>query len=57
MFIFGEIVPKNLFQRNADRLMNRVSWILRASHTLFALTDGVVRFRGRKIDLIVEPIE
>ena len=56
VFIFGEIVPKNLFQRNADRLMNRISWILRASHTLFALT-GIIWFQRRFSELALKALK
>ncbi len=41
VFIFGEIVPKNLFQRDADRLMSRVSSVLRVTHRLFQWT-GII---------------
>ncbi|MCG8405212.1 MAG: CNNM domain-containing protein [Phycisphaerales bacterium] len=41
VFIFGEIVPKNVFQRDADRLMSRVSSALRVTHLLFKLT-GII---------------
>ncbi len=41
VFVFGEIVPKNVFQRNADRLMPRLAGILRATHLLFQWT-GIV---------------
>ena len=41
VFIFGEIVPKNLFQRNADHLMRRVSRVLDATHRAFGMT-GII---------------
>lgn len=41
VFIFGEIVPKNVFHRDADRLMSRVSSTLRLTHLLFKMT-GVI---------------
>jgi putative hemolysin len=41
VFVFGEIVPKNVFQRNADRLMPRLAGILRVTHWMFQVT-GIV---------------
>lgn len=41
VFVFGEIVPKNVFQRNADRLMPRLAGLLRWTHLLFQAT-GIV---------------
>jgi len=41
IFIFGEIVPKNLFHRNADHLMRRVSRVLYITHVAFGLT-GII---------------
>ena len=35
LFIFGESVPKNVFQRLAERTVYRLSWPLRASSVLF----------------------
>ena len=35
LFIFGESVPKNVFQRLAERAVYRLSWFLRASSLLF----------------------
>ncbi len=46
VFIFGEVVPKNLFQRSADQLMHRVSGALRLTHALFKLT-GLVWLQRR----------
>jgi CBS domain containing-hemolysin-like protein len=41
VFVFGEVVPKNLFQRHADSLMPRVSLLLRWSEVFFRVI-GVV---------------
>ncbi len=56
VFVFGEVVPKNLFQRFADSLMPRVSLLLLWSEWLFracgvvalltALTRGANRLLG-----------
>jgi len=35
LFIFGESVPKNVFQRLAERAVYRLSWLLRASSVAF----------------------
>ena len=35
LFIFGESVPKNVFQRLAERAVYRMAWLLRASSLLF----------------------
>ncbi len=52
VFIFGEIVPKNLFQRNADILMARVSIVLRATHILIRLT-GLTALQKLVSDLVL----
>lgn len=41
VFIFGEIVPKNLFQRQADRFMPRLAAFLAGSRRLFAATGWI----------------
>jgi len=41
VFIFGEIVPKNIFQRNADRLMSRASSLLHVAHAILR-TLGII---------------
>jgi len=56
LLVFGQIVPKNLFQMHADLLMARTSWILRASDFLMRgtgiiamlnfLTDKLARLFG-----------
>ncbi|MCB9853745.1 MAG: DUF21 domain-containing protein [Phycisphaerales bacterium] len=38
VFIFGEIVPKNIFHLNADALMRRISRFVQVTHTLCRLT-------------------
>lgn len=35
IFVFAEVVPKNVFQRHADGLMRRFSWILFLSNRTF----------------------
>ncbi|MCK4660016.1 MAG: DUF21 domain-containing protein [Phycisphaerae bacterium] len=49
IFVFGEVVPKNLFQRHPDRLMGAVSLILRVTHVVlcpavWVLTHLTTRF-------------
>ena len=49
VFVFGEVVPKSLFHRGADRLMRRVAWILSASRAVLHYTGAVwfvKRFTG-----------
>ncbi len=46
VFIFGEIVPKNLFQRQADRFMPRLAAFLAGSRRLFAAT-GLIGLQRR----------
>ena len=41
VFVFGEVVPKNLFQLHADSLMMRGSWLLAAAGRLFRATGAV----------------
>lgn len=52
LFVVGEMVPKNLFQRFADQLVYRWTWLLRASHVLFRLT-GLVTLIGAFTGAIV----
>lgn len=52
MFIFAEIVPKNVFQRNADRMMSRISAVLRAAHILFQ-ASGMVWLQQRFSELVL----
>jgi CBS domain containing-hemolysin-like protein len=42
VFVFGEVLPKNLFQLDADRLMLRGSLLLASAARLFTLT-GLVK--------------
>ena len=42
VFVFGEVLPKNIFQRDADRLMVRGSRLLWISNGVFRAT-GVIR--------------
>jgi CBS domain containing-hemolysin-like protein len=46
VFIFGEVVPKNVFQRHADRFMVRMSSFLGATHQVFRLT-GIIAFQRK----------
>jgi len=46
VFVFGEVVPKNLFQRHADSLMMRSSLLLAATGCLLRVTGLVALFRG-----------
>lgn len=46
VFIFGEIVPKNLFQRHADRLMPRMAPFLWFNYRVFSLL-GLAALRRR----------
>jgi len=46
LFIFGESVPKNVFQRLAERMVYRLSWLLRASSVLFNLCGICPLVRG-----------
>jgi len=41
VFVFAEVVPKNLFQLHADRLMPRGSWLLTMADWVFRAT-GIV---------------
>ncbi len=52
LFVVGEMVPKNLFQRFADRLVYRWLWLLRSSQILFTIV-GLVPTIGWLTDLIV----
>lgn len=49
LFVFGEVVPKNLFQSHADRLMPRCSWLLACVHGLLRMT-GLLWLLGRMAD-------
>lgn len=51
VFIFGEIVPKNLFHRNADHLMPRIASLLHATHAAFRAI-GVVGAQRRLSDFV-----
>ncbi len=46
IFVFGEITPKNLFRREADRLMYRLIWPLRVSDVLFRATGVIALLKG-----------
>ena len=51
LFVFGESVPKNLFQRSPERLVYRLVWFLRGSSFVFRWCGllGLVRLMGRAI--------
>lgn len=46
LFIFGESVPKNVFQRLAERLVYRLSWVLGFSSMLFNACGVLPLVRG-----------
>ena len=46
IFVFGEVIPKNLFTRLADRFCYRVAWPLQASSWLFRGTGLVHLLKG-----------
>lgn len=50
IFIFGEVVPKNIFQRHADSLMPRVASLLAVSRRIFQFT-GLIALQ-RKLALL-----
>ena len=52
VFIFGEIVPKNLFQRHSDRFMPRAAPILAVGFELLRAT-GIIRLQNRISDFIL----
>ena len=52
LFIAGEMIPKNLFQRFADQLVYRWLWLLRGSQLLFQ-ASGLVPLIGTLTNLIV----
>ena len=56
VFIFGEAVPKNLFQRHADRLMPLVSSFLGFSRRLFQCT-GIISLQKRLADYIARRLQ
>jgi CBS domain containing-hemolysin-like protein len=51
LFVFGESVPKNLFQRSPERLVYRLVWFLKASSAAFRWCGllGLVRLVGRAV--------
>jgi CBS domain containing-hemolysin-like protein len=46
VFVFGEVVPKNLFSRLADRLCYAVAWPLQVSSWLFRYSGLVFLLKG-----------
>lgn len=46
IFVFGEVIPKNLFTRLADRFCYKVAWPLQASSWLFRGTGLVHLLKG-----------
>lgn len=46
LFVFGEMIPKTLFQSRADTLMIRCVWLLSASRLVFTYTGLVGAVRG-----------
>ena len=51
IFVFGEVVPKSWYEREADRLMYLGARLLQASHSLFRYT-GLIWLLGRLTTLI-----
>ncbi|MBN2561941.1 MAG: DUF21 domain-containing protein [Phycisphaerae bacterium] len=56
LFIFGEIVPKNVFQRHADRFMLRISAVLNVAHQAFRLM-GVTTLQRWISDFVMERVQ
>lgn len=54
VFVFGEVVPKNLFQLHADQLLSRGSWLLALSNWFFRMTGCV--WVLKKLSLIVQSV-
>lgn len=52
VFIFGEIVPKNLFQRHSDRFMPRAAPILAIGAAMLRAT-GIIRLQNRLSNLVL----
>jgi putative hemolysin len=54
LFVFGESIPKNLFQRSPERLIYGLVWFLRASMTAFRYCGllGLVRLVGSVVSRI-----
>jgi CBS domain containing-hemolysin-like protein len=54
LFVFGESIPKNLFQRSPERLIYGLVWFLRASMTAFRYCGllGLVRLVGSIVSWI-----
>jgi len=46
IFVFAEVTPKELFRREANTLMSRLIWPLRASDLLFRATGVVALLKG-----------
>jgi putative hemolysin len=55
VFVFGEVVPKNLFQRHADRLMYTGSTLFHASSVLFAPLATLLSWVLRPLRPLVSP--
>ncbi|MEM1210968.1 MAG: CNNM domain-containing protein [Planctomycetota bacterium] len=46
LFVFGEVLPKDLFSRFSDALMPRLAWVLRTSEVVFTAVGLVPVVRG-----------
>ena len=55
IFVFGELVPKNLFQRHADQLMYLGSAMFRVSVVLCALPAAILGWISKPITALVDP--
>ncbi len=53
VFIFGEVVPKNVFQRQADRFMPRISSVLAIVHRAIQAT-GLVTLQGYISEVVMK---
>ncbi len=51
VFVFGEVVPKNLFHRHADTLMKRVVWVLLPAQWMLRVS-GAIWLLNRIADLL-----
>lgn len=55
VFIFGEVVPKNVFRRQADRFMLRISSLLALAHRVFRVS-GIIALQKRISDLVMKKL-
>ncbi len=48
-FAFGEVIPKNMFRRNADWLVMKYRWPAAAAHAVLSLPAAILSFVGAYI--------